>query len=88
MADPTRAASAGAHYPPVPEKQGVSNAWRAWLSVKQLATHYGTHEATIWRWSREGRFPAPVKLAGNLTRWSRSDIERWEQAQREGTSHV
>ncbi|MGJ7460444.1 helix-turn-helix transcriptional regulator [Halomonas sp. MA07-2] len=85
MADPTRAATTGGHDTPAPDKQGASNAWRAWLSVKQLATRYGTHEATIWRWTREGRFVQPVKLAGNLTRWSLSDVESWEQAQRGAT---
>ncbi|XKF14950.1 helix-turn-helix domain-containing protein [Halomonas sp. BLK-85] len=86
MEDPTRAAAAGGHDTSASDKQGASNVWRAWLSVKNLATRYGTHEATIWRWSREGRFPAPVKLAGNLTRWPLSDVESWEQAQREASS--
>ncbi|MDY7114823.1 AlpA family phage regulatory protein [Halomonas sp. SSL-5] len=86
MASATHAATTGGHDTPAPEQQGASNAWRAWLSVKQLADRYGAHEATIWRWSREGRFVQPVKLAGNLTRWSLSDVESWEQAQREASA--
>ncbi|MEQ6916880.1 helix-turn-helix transcriptional regulator [Halomonas aquatica] len=86
MTSPTRAATTGGHDTPAPEKQCASNAWRAWLSVKQLATRYGAHEATIWRWTREGRFVQPVKLAGNLTRWPLSEVESWEQAQREASS--
>ncbi|AMC99349.1 helix-turn-helix transcriptional regulator [Halomonas chromatireducens] len=86
MADPTRAATTGGNDTTAPEKQSASNAWHAWLSVKQLASRYGAHEATIWRWSREGRFVQPVKLAGNLTRWSLSDVESWEQAQREASA--
>ncbi|WP_192036163.1 helix-turn-helix domain-containing protein [Halomonas sp. YLGW01] len=85
MAIPTRAATTGDYDTTAPEPRGASNAWRLWFSVKQLARRYGTHEATIWRWSREGRFPAPVKLAGNLTRWSLHDVESWEQTQRERT---
>lgn len=87
MADPTRAATTGGHdiISPKPEKQGANNAQRAWLSVKHLADRYGAHEATIWRWSREGRFPQPVRLAGNLTRWSLSDVESWESSQRRTT---
>jgi len=50
-----------------------------------LPHRYGTHEATIWRWAREDRFPKPVKLGGNLTRWSLADVESWEQAQREAS---
>lgn len=83
MAHLTQSASSGGHDNPVPEKQCAINAW---LSVKQLASRFSVHEATIWRWSREGRFPQPVKLAGNLTRWSLSDVEGWEQAQREATA--
>lgn len=54
----------------------------AWLSVKHLRHRFGVHDATIWRWVREGRFPRPVKLAGNITRWSLCDVENWEQVQR------
>lgn len=84
MADSIRAATTGGHTlsSSEPEKQSISSPWRAWLSVKDLANRYGAHEATIWRWSREGRFPAPVKLAGNLTRWYLSDVESWENTQR------
>ncbi|ERS81722.1 helix-turn-helix transcriptional regulator [Halomonas sp. PBN3] len=68
------------------ESQGASITDRAWLSVKQLSNRYGTHEATIWRWVREGRYPKPVKLAGgSLTRWSLNDVEGWEQGQREAS---
>ncbi|WP_108445454.1 helix-turn-helix transcriptional regulator [Halomonas denitrificans] len=86
MADPTRAATTGGHDTPAPEQQGASNAWHAWLSVKHLRHRFGVHDATIWRWVREGRFPQPVKLGGNLTRWSLSDVESWEQAQREASA--
>ncbi len=84
MANPTCAAIPGGHDNTASESQGATNAWRAWLTVKQLANRYGAHEATIWRWVREGRYPSPIKL-GNLTRWSVSDVESWEQAQREAS---
>ncbi|MGQ3486874.1 helix-turn-helix transcriptional regulator [Roseovarius pacificus] len=32
--------------------------------------------STLWRYSKEGKIPAPIKI-GYLTRWRRADIERW-----------
>jgi predicted DNA-binding transcriptional regulator AlpA len=31
----------------------------------------------IWRKTKDGTFPAPVKLGANLTAWRREDIDRW-----------
>lgn len=39
-------------------------------------------EATIWRKSRDGSFPAPVKLSARITAWNRAAVEAW-LAQRE-----
>jgi prophage regulatory protein len=33
--------------------------------------------ATIYRWTKEGNFPKPVKLGANMMRWKTSDIEAW-----------
>ena len=31
--------------------------------------------ATIWRWVREGKFPAPYKLGESVTVWDKADID-------------
>ncbi|MBX3598584.1 MAG: AlpA family phage regulatory protein [Rhizobiaceae bacterium] len=31
---------------------------------------------SLWRWVRDGKFPAPVKIC-NRNYWRRSDIEAW-----------
>jgi len=49
-----------------------------YLSVNQVATRFGVSKDSIWRWRRDGEFPAPVKLGGRTTRWRMSDIEDWE----------
>lgn len=49
-----------------------------YLSVNQVATRFGVSKDSIWRWRRDGDFPAPVKLGGHTTRWRMSDIEEWE----------
>lgn len=37
---------------------------------------------TIWRWVAAGKFPAPVKLSGNVTAWKAEQVRAWldEQA--------
>jgi predicted DNA-binding transcriptional regulator AlpA len=37
--------------------------------------------ATIWRWIREGRFPAPFKLGKNVTVWDADVIDQFLAAQ-------
>ena len=37
------------------------------------------HRQTVWRWTREGRFPQPVCLGGRSKRWRLSEIEAWAQ---------
>ena len=32
---------------------------------------------TIYRWLKEGKFPAPIHLGANMVRWKTSDIEIW-----------
>ncbi|MGR3610141.1 MAG: helix-turn-helix transcriptional regulator [Sulfitobacter sp.] len=51
-----------------------------YLSDKSLATRFSVCRTTIWRWSREGDFPKPVKLGG-ATRWGLPEIEAWESQQ-------
>lgn len=49
-----------------------------YLSVDQVADRFGVSKDSIWRWKRNGDFPAAVKLGGTTTRWRLSDIEDWE----------
>jgi hypothetical protein len=45
-----------------------------WASDLQLALRYSVSRATVWRWSTEGRIPAPHKLSANCTRWRLADV--------------
>lgn len=56
-----------------------------YLSDKSIAERYGVSRATVWRWVREGRFPAPLKIGQGCTRWKLSDLEAWE-AKQEGAA--
>ena len=45
-----------------------------YLTVEQVAERYGVSTDSIWRWKRNGRFPAPVRVGPNCTRWRLADI--------------
>lgn len=49
-----------------------------YLSVKSVAERYDVSRPTIWRWVSVGRFPAPIKLGENTTRWRLADLLQWE----------
>lgn len=50
------------------------------LTLKQVCHRETISSATVWRWVREGRFPKPVSLGENTTRWRVSDLEAWESS--------
>ena len=33
--------------------------------------------STLWRWVRNGRFPAPISLGPNTRAWREEDIRTW-----------
>lgn len=40
--------------------------------------------ATIWRWTREGRFPKPIKLGTSVTVWDAAEVEAFIAKRAEG----
>lgn len=53
-----------------------------YLSDKTVAARYDVSRPTVWRWTRHGKFPKPVKLNNGSTRWKLSDLEKWEGSQK------
>ena len=45
-----------------------------YLSVRDVAAHFGCGVSTVWRLVKQGTFPTPVKIGG-MTRWRRADID-------------
>lgn len=37
--------------------------------------------ATLWRWVKAGKFPAPVKLGPMITAWAVADVRNWLESQ-------
>ena len=54
-----------------------------WVSDKFLAEHYQVSRATIWRWARIGKLPAPEKIGENTSRFDFEIISAGEQTQLE-----
>lgn len=48
------------------------------LSRKQVASRYGVHTSTLWRWMSQEGFPKPMTLSGRVKRWSLQDLESFE----------
>lgn len=40
-----------------------------WVSDITLAKYFEVSRCTIWRWTKTGKLPLPVKLGENTTRW-------------------
>lgn len=34
-------------------------------------------DATLWRWIKAKKFPAPVKLGPSITAWRADDVQAW-----------
>jgi prophage regulatory protein len=45
-----------------------------YLTVDQVAQRYGVSKDSIWRWKRDGDFPAPLRVGPNCTRWRLCDL--------------
>lgn len=46
------------------------------LRPDEAAQMLGVSRATLWRWSADGKLPAPVRV-GAVTRWRSADLAAW-----------
>lgn len=68
--EPTILTTSIKHLPP----QGMSRA-------SQILPFLPFGSSTLWAWSRDGRFPAPVKLSPTMTAWRNADVIDWLNSQ-------
>lgn len=73
--EPTASAIPIQHLPP----QGMSRA-------SQLIPFLPFGSSTLWAWSRDGRFPEPVKLSPTMTAWRNADVIEWLESHISTTS--
>lgn len=46
----------------------------SFLTVEQVAARYNCSVDSIWRWKRNGEFPAAVRIGRGVTRWRLEDL--------------
>lgn len=60
------------------------------IRINELATHKGqtgllpVSPATLWRWVKEGKFPAPIRLSDRVTAWETVKVNAWIETQAGG----
>ena len=60
--------------------QGISRA-------SQLIPLLPFGSSTLWAWSRDGRFPAPVKLSPTMTAWRNAEVIEWLESHATSTNN-
>tara|TARA_B110001450_G_scaffold8599_1_gene8620 strand:- start:50 stop:265 length:216 start_codon:yes stop_codon:yes gene_type:complete len=48
-----------------------------YLKRQELEAKFDISKATIYRWTKAGKFPAAIHLGKNMVRWKSSEIEAW-----------
>ncbi|WP_367180509.1 helix-turn-helix transcriptional regulator [uncultured Ruegeria sp.] len=49
---------------------------KKFLSVREVADLFSCGVSTVWRLSKNGHMPAPMKIGG-MARWRATDIQKW-----------
>ena len=50
------------------------------VRASKLLLHVPFAKSTLWSYSKDGRFPAPIKV-GSMTCWRLEDVHAWFAAQ-------
>ena len=64
-----------------PNHQQATLPTEGFIRVNQLSQILGVAIVTCWRWSAQGRLPAPLKLSDRVTVWRAEDIRTFINAQ-------
>lgn len=50
---------------------------QVFLRLPHVLKAIGVGRSTVWRWCKEGYFPAPVRLGPRVVAWRASDVSEW-----------
>jgi prophage regulatory protein len=51
------------------------------IDAREVRRIIGVSSTTLWRWTRAGRFPGPLKIGVRKTAWRLSAVRAWIEAQ-------
>jgi predicted DNA-binding transcriptional regulator AlpA len=61
----------------MPDLSSASTAIDGYLRERQVLRLVPFSAATLWRKSKDGTFPKPVKLSAGVTAWKASAVLQW-----------
>ncbi len=47
------------------------------LRTKQVLALLGIGRTTLWRWTRQGTFPKPIRMGPRAVGWRASELQNW-----------
>lgn len=48
--------------------------------MREVMARAGVSRTTVYLWSREGKFPKPVRVGTRMVAWREDEIEAWLKA--------
>lgn len=60
-----------------PPTNAISLPLDGYSRASQLIPFLPIGLSTLWKWAKNGRFPAPVKLSNTVTAWRNQDVHQW-----------
>ncbi len=60
-----------------PPPNAISLPLDGYSRASQLIPFLPIGLSTLWKWAKNGRFPAPVKLSNTVTAWRNQDVHQW-----------
>ncbi len=61
----------------IERKEKQNDLGTLFLDVKQVAAMCNLGQSTIWKLSKQGKFPQPRAFGARCSRWKRSEVIAW-----------
>lgn len=85
VSDEVSAAPADQTEAPKPRRRRVKPSGASeYMRESELLEALPFSRATLWRRIKDGTFPPPVKLGGNLNAWKRAEVTKWSETPQAG----
>lgn len=51
------------------------------MRAKQVLELVPFGRASLWKFAKNGQFPAPIRVTGGITAWRNADVIKWLESQ-------